>query len=264
MTIPRNLGTFADNLNSSGQASLTTGVSGTLPVANGGTNSTATATAGGVGYGTGTAHAYTSAGTSGQVLTSAGSGAPTWSTPSAGAMTLISTSTISSGTSFSVVGLAAYDKYVIFLEGITLNTNGATLSLQVGNGATPTYNTSYYFYSVNAVGINNGTSFDSVINTANPATTGGSAFPIAPQVIPFSNIYSYVINANITMAGMNGITYSFVNIQSENYRLQGSGYFESDNLNGNVQIPAQMTAIKLLASTGNITGGSISIYGISS
>jgi len=59
-------------------------VTGTLAIANGGTNSTATATAGGVGYGTGTAHAYTSAGTSGQVLTSNGSGAPTWATPSGG------------------------------------------------------------------------------------------------------------------------------------------------------------------------------------
>lgn len=55
-----------------------------LPVASGGTNSTATPTAGGVGYGTGTAHAYTSAGTSGQVLTSAGSGAPTWAAVNTG------------------------------------------------------------------------------------------------------------------------------------------------------------------------------------
>ena len=57
---------------------LTTGITGTLGIANGGTNSTATATAGGVGYGTGTAHAYTAAGTAGQILTSAGASAPTW------------------------------------------------------------------------------------------------------------------------------------------------------------------------------------------
>jgi hypothetical protein len=62
-----------------GAVSLTADVSGTLPIANGGTNSTATATAGGAGYGTGTAHAYTAAGTAGQVLTSAGASAPTWS-----------------------------------------------------------------------------------------------------------------------------------------------------------------------------------------
>ena len=49
-----------------------------LPITSGGTNSTATPTAGGIGYGTGTAHAYNAVGTSGQVLTSAGAGVPTW------------------------------------------------------------------------------------------------------------------------------------------------------------------------------------------
>lgn len=57
---------------------LTTGVTGTLPIANGGTNSTATATAGGVGYGTGTAHAYTSAGTAKQLVLSGGASSPTF------------------------------------------------------------------------------------------------------------------------------------------------------------------------------------------
>ena len=69
--------------NISGTINLTTQVTGTLPIANGGTNSTATATAGGVGYGTGTAHAYTAAGTAGQVLTSNGTSAPTWQTSTA-------------------------------------------------------------------------------------------------------------------------------------------------------------------------------------
>jgi hypothetical protein len=57
---------------------LTTGVTGTLPIANGGTNSTASPTAGGAIYGTGSAYAVTSAGTAGQVLISAGASAPTW------------------------------------------------------------------------------------------------------------------------------------------------------------------------------------------
>lgn len=51
-----------------------------LPIANGGTNSTATPTAGGAIYGTGTAYAITAAGTAGAVLTSNGTSAPTWST----------------------------------------------------------------------------------------------------------------------------------------------------------------------------------------
>ena len=66
---------------------LTTGVTGTLPIANGGTNATATPTAGGVSYGTGTAYAFTSAGTAGYVLTSNGSGAPTWAAASGGIST---------------------------------------------------------------------------------------------------------------------------------------------------------------------------------
>jgi hypothetical protein len=67
-----------------GKIGLTTHVSGTLPIANGGTNSTATATAGGSAYGTGTAFAFTAAGTAGQVLTSAGASAPSWSGISGG------------------------------------------------------------------------------------------------------------------------------------------------------------------------------------
>jgi len=58
-------------------------ITGTLTIAQGGTNGTATPTAGAVAYGSGTAYAFTSAGTSGQVLTSNGSSAPTWTTPTA-------------------------------------------------------------------------------------------------------------------------------------------------------------------------------------
>ena len=73
-----------------GKIGLTTHVSGTLPIANGGTNATATPTAGAIAYGTGSAYAFTAAGTSGQVLTSAGAGTPTWATPTTGTVTAVS------------------------------------------------------------------------------------------------------------------------------------------------------------------------------
>lgn len=57
---------------------LTTGVTGTLPIANGGTNATTTPTSGAVAYGTGTAYGFSSAGTSGEFLISGGTGSPTW------------------------------------------------------------------------------------------------------------------------------------------------------------------------------------------
>ena len=55
-------------------------VTGTVAIANGGTNGTAVPTAGAVPYGTGTAFGFTAAGTSGQYLTSAGAGVPVWAT----------------------------------------------------------------------------------------------------------------------------------------------------------------------------------------
>lgn len=81
MTQAFNLSQFANKVNTSGQASLTTAVTGTLPIANGGTNSTATPTAGGIVYGTGTAQAVTSAGTTGQILYSNGASAPSFAAP---------------------------------------------------------------------------------------------------------------------------------------------------------------------------------------
>jgi hypothetical protein len=66
-----------------GKIGLTTHVSGTLPIANGGTNGTATPTSGAVAYGSGTAYAFSAAGTSNQVLLSGGTGSPTWSNQSA-------------------------------------------------------------------------------------------------------------------------------------------------------------------------------------
>lgn len=50
-------------------------------------------TAGGIGYGTGSAIAFTPAGTSGQFLTSAAAGTPTWSSPSSVAVTSFSAGT---------------------------------------------------------------------------------------------------------------------------------------------------------------------------
>ena len=95
------------NQNTSGTAA---GLSSILAITSGGTNSSATPTAGGAVYGTGTAYAITVAGTSGQVLTSAGASAPTWTTPTVGTVTSVSA--------------------------LTLGTTGTDLSSTVANGTT--------------------------------------------------------------------------------------------------------------------------------
>lgn len=69
---------------------LTTGVTGLLSLANGGTNANLTAANGAVPYSTGSALALLAPGTSGQVLTSGGAGAPTWTSPLVNPMTTVS------------------------------------------------------------------------------------------------------------------------------------------------------------------------------
>lgn len=117
-----------------GKIGLTTHVSGTLPIANGGTNATATPIAGAVAYGTGTAYAFTAAGTSGQVLTSSGAGTPTWTTPGGGDVVGPSSATDNA--------IARYDGTtgkLIQNSGITIDDNANTAGVRsIGfSGATP-------------------------------------------------------------------------------------------------------------------------------
>ena len=84
MTQAFNLSQLANKVNTSGQLDVSTGASGTLPIANGGTNNgSLSVTAGGVLYTDGSKVVNVGAGTSGQALLSQGAGAPTWSALSA-------------------------------------------------------------------------------------------------------------------------------------------------------------------------------------
>ena len=96
--------------------------SGTLAIAQGGTNSSATPTNGGVGYGTGTAYAFSAAGTSSEVLISAGAASPTWA----------SQSSLAVGTSTNLAGGAAgsvpYQTGAGATSMLALGTNGYVLT----------------------------------------------------------------------------------------------------------------------------------------
>ena len=59
------------------------------PIITGGTNGVELPVAGAIAYGNGVSYAFTAVGTATQVLTSAGSGTPTWSSPSTGSVTSV-------------------------------------------------------------------------------------------------------------------------------------------------------------------------------
>jgi len=186
-------------------------VTGTVAIANGGTNTTATPTAGGITYGTGTAQAYTAVGTSGQVLTSNGSSAPTWTTVSG---------------SGSVTSVAATVPAFLSVSGSPITTSGTLAisysgtALPVANGGTGTTTGSLANCTVdgtNAVGYLNvpqnaqGSSYTLVLGDAgkhiyNASGTGVTytipaatsvAYPIG-TVISFINLSSSAVTIAIT------------------------------------------------------------------
>ncbi len=113
---------------------------GSLGINRGGTNSAATPTAGAIAYGSGTSYQFSAAGSSGQILRSAGGSAPTWSTATYPAITIANRLLYSS--SNNVIGeLTSANTAVLitnntgipsFLSGTTgsrvLRTDGTTIS----------------------------------------------------------------------------------------------------------------------------------------
>ena len=166
---------------------LATGVTGTLAIANGGTNTTATPTAGTIPYGTGTALAYSAAGTSGQVLTSGGAGAPTWTTVG-GTGTVTSVAVSGGTTGLTTSGGPVTTSGTITLAGTLAVANGGTgLTSTPANGA---------------LLIGNGTNFTSATVTAGTAisvTNGAGSITLAN-----TGVTSAVAGTGVTVSAATG------------------------------------------------------------
>ena len=110
---------------------LTTGVTGTLPLANGGTNSTFVPLAGTVIYGTGTAYGRTLVGTSGEVLKSAGGSAPSFEgvTNSVGGIDMSGTQ----GYTFTALSGNFYTMIMLTVVGLSTTSTGVP-TIRLGDG----------------------------------------------------------------------------------------------------------------------------------
>jgi hypothetical protein len=216
MSIPRNLGAFADNVTSTGTLNVT------------GINAT---------------------GTPSSTTVLAGNGS--WVTPSAGAMTLISTQTASNSASLEWTGLSGKNNYILMLNCIRPVTNATQLYLQFGTGST-TYVTSGYYYG-----------FQGELSSATYTDNG---FANASGIAPFNN-YNTVANngtsAIYNIYNMNNSQDTYLNglwtLAINTSPVYFSGYI-GGALTGNTTIK---TAIRLILSSGNISSGTASLYSIS-
>jgi hypothetical protein len=226
---------------------LTTDVTGTLPIANGGTNSTATPTSGGVAYGTGSAYAITSAGTAGQALVSAGSSAPTWQNVTdantAGAIVERDGSgNFSAGTiTADLTGGASQVKV-----DATTSTDTTTYPLLVGAASTgnqtPFIDTGLS-YNANTDALTATTFVGALSGNATTATTatslstaGGSAPSYSARAWIFFNGSTFTVRATanislVTDVGTGLYDVSFTTgMSSANYAVVGTGAYTSNNI----------------------------------
>lgn len=228
---------------------LASGVTGTLPIANGGTNSTATPTAGGIVYGDGSAHQITAAGTSGQVLTSAGAGTPTWSTPSSGAMVFITSATASNSSTLNVENaMTTYGMYLIVATGLNMSAAGYLQAyLKIGGS----YQT--------------GASYNWVVNSGQTPATNGTGSNIA--FLRFGEGNSLPQNTNYGM-----MLYMWLpnpsSSQYKTYSSQLSGYDSNlgiDFYNGAGGFKGStgaLTGVQFFCSNARTFNGVFRLYGI--
>jgi len=266
-------------------SALTTG---TLPIASGGTNSTATPTAGGVGYGTGTAHAYSAAGTSGQPLISAGSSAPAFGTLALGTANTNVSGTLTvtnggtgagtftsngvlygSGTSALGVTAAGTTGQVLIATtssapswGQVSLTAGVTGTLPVGNGGTGITTTP----SNGQIPIGNGTNYTAATLTAGAGITITNASGSVTVTGTGSTINSQTTGYTL-VAGDAGKTISITTggVTVPNSILSAGNIVTIYNNSGSSQTITQGTGVTMQwagqssSTTGNRTLG---LYGI--
>lgn len=214
-----------------------------------------TPTAGGVTYGDGSTYATTTAGSSGQVLRSNGASAPSWVTPSAGSLTLLSTVTASNSATMDIESTfsSTYDKYLISVTGLVCQTDGQQLQMLLKIGGTY-LTTATYVYFENRTQSSTGTFAGTNESIAGPAN--------------FVSVHSILGN----VGGENATFDLYISNPSSTtlqklFYFLGAGHTNAgevryiQGIGCNTGTDA-LTGVRLKMASGNITSGVARLYGI--
>ena len=188
-------------------------------------------------------------GSSGQVLTSAGSGAvPTWTAPSAGAMTLLATVNVTSGTYATINGYftSDYDTYLVVGNDLVGSSPGNALYVQVAVAST--FQTSSYKY--NGQGASGSTSW----NTGVYASSAGFINILGPlSSYEVASVNMYIFSPLNTSREklfnwFNGISYTDPGFTVGNGRWAGG--------------TSALSGIRIYWNSGNWSAGTFRLYGL--
>jgi hypothetical protein len=218
-----------------------------VAIVQGGTNASSMTTTDGVIYYDGTRLNATGVGTSGQVLTSNGAGlAPTFQAAGAGngGLVHLGTFTASNSTSVDIIGVmsSTYTNYQIFYNNVVPVTNNAVLRMRYGSGA-----------SFSATGYDAGCRY---------AAANSNAFSIisdpSQTYIPLTNTVS-----NSAGHGASGFIYIYCVGAGLIPTCSGiSTWSGFTGWTGDGPSHTSINSVRFLMSTGNMSTGTFSIYGV--
>jgi hypothetical protein len=171
-----------------------------------------------------------------------------WSVPPSGALTLLNTLTASNSASLSDTTslTSSFSSYEIVYENVIPATNATSFELQLQ--VSGTFQTSGYVALINIV-TTTGTNSASVATSFIPLSNLTASFNGAPGVSGKFRIYNPSATAIIQVTGeaVNAVNSSTMNL------IQYGGSFNTS---------AAVTGLKFIMSSGNITSGTIKIYGV--
>lgn len=218
-----------------------------IEIAKGGTNASSMSTTDGVIYYDGTKLVTTSAGSAGQILTSNGAGvAPTFQAVGSFPLTLLNTQTASSSASLTFTSTYITSTYSSYFIKFTLLTSSGSAQLQM---TFSTDNGSSYLNSNYLAGATANT-YNATSWTANSSTT---LCPLS-STSTWLGYCGYILIDIPTSAAViySGKAMGWVSGSGSNFALTGTNTGTTTVNN-----------IKFAYSSGNITSGSISLYGVS-
>lgn len=217
-----------------------------IEISKGGTNATSMATTRGTVYYDGTRLVTTATGSSGQVLTSNGSGsAPTYQSTSASRLVLISSQAASASASIIFTSISSYTNYLLVMNNVQPATNTAVLNMAVSQDNGATY-------------LNTGYTSGILYNAYNSTTLTNS-----------NSTTIFVLSGPQSSAGFFSCALSLHNVNlGDPCEISGIANWSDTTLATSAvgtiggQSNTGINAIKVLFSSGNITSGTFSLYGV--
>lgn len=195
-------------------------------------------------------------GTSGQFLSTNGSGTLSWASGGGGAWNVLGTATASSSASVEFTSLidATYDIYAIVWYNVVPATDAVTHNLNTSTDNGTTWRTSGYKGGVFSI-----------------AGTSENVVSVTTSVQTCSSTSGFSLDAGATTTGQSGILY-ITNVNSTSHRKQIWGqasHLENTGTNicgthfgGMYDANEDIDAVRMIMSSGNIASGEYILYGI--